>query len=41
MRLLIIPPSEEETYPTLAKIRNILGAAQTIGVIIILFLSIL
>lgn len=40
-RLIKLPPSEEETYPTIAKIRNILGAAKTIGVIIILLLSIL
>ena len=39
--LIKLPPSEEETYPTLAKIRKILGAAKTIGVIIILLLSIL
>ena len=41
MQLLKAPPSEEETYPTIAKIRNILGVAKTIGVIIILLLSIL
>ena len=35
------PPSEEETYPTIAEIRKILGVAKTIGVIIILLLSIL
>ncbi|MBI5729697.1 MAG: hypothetical protein HY963_01030 [Ignavibacteriales bacterium] len=40
-RLIKLPPSEEETYPTIAKIRNILGVAKTIGVIIILLLSIL
>ncbi|NJD22265.1 MAG: hypothetical protein FIA82_06290 [Melioribacter sp.] len=40
-QLIKAPPSEEETYPTLAKIRNILGVAKTIGVIIILLLSIL
>lgn len=39
--LIKLPPSEEETYPTIAKIRKILGAAKTIGVIIILLLSIL
>ncbi len=40
-RLIKLPPSEEETYPTIAKIRNVLGVAKTIGVIIILLLSIL
>ncbi len=40
-QLIKAPPSEEETYPTLAKIRKILGVAKTIGVIIILLLSIL
>lgn len=40
-QLLKVPPSEENTYPTLAKIRSILGAVKTIGVIIILLLSIL
>lgn len=39
--LIKLPPSEEETYPAIAIIRKILGAAQTIGVIIILLLSIL
>lgn len=39
--LIKLPPSEEETYPAIAKIRKILGAAKTIGVIIILLLSIL
>jgi len=40
-QLIKAPPSEEETYPTLAKIRKILGVAKTIGVIIILLLSFL
>ncbi len=40
-QLIKAPPPEEETYPTLAKIRTILGVAKTIGVIIILLLSIL
>lgn len=39
--LIKLPPSEEETYHAIAKIRKILGAAKTIGVIIILLLSIL
>ncbi len=40
-QLIKAPPSEEETYHTLAKIRKILGVAKTIGVIIILLLSFL
>ena len=40
-RLLKLPPSEEESYSTLVKIRNILGISKTIGVMIILLLSIL
>lgn len=35
------PPSEEETYPTVSKIRKILGVAKTIGVIVIMILSLL
>lgn len=42
IKLLIkAPSSEEETYSTLAKIRNLLGVAKTIDVIIILLLSFL
>jgi len=41
IQLFKAPPSEEETYPTIAKIRKILGVAKTIGVIIILLLSVL
>ena len=39
--LIKLPPSEEKVYPTLAKIRKILGVAKTIGVIIIMLLSLL
>ena len=38
--LLKLPPSEEETYPTIAKVRSILNVVKTIGVAIILLLSI-
>ena len=40
-QLLIPPPSEEETYPTVSTIRKILKLAKTAGVIIILILSLL
>lgn len=39
--LIKLRPSEEKTYPTIVKIRKILGVVKTIGVIIILLLSIL
>ncbi len=39
--LLIQPPSEEETYPTVSTIRKILSVAKTAGVILILILSLL
>ena len=40
-QLLIPPAPEEETYPTISTIRKILGVAKTVGVIIILILSLL
>jgi hypothetical protein len=40
-QLIKSPPSEEDTYPLMAKIRKILGNAQTIGAVIILILSLL
>jgi hypothetical protein len=39
--LMKLPPNESEVYPTMSAIRQVLGAAKTIGVIIILLLSIL
>ncbi|MFA7418244.1 MAG: hypothetical protein WCZ90_01060 [Melioribacteraceae bacterium] len=39
--LMKLPPNEAEEYPTLSVIRKVLGAAKTVGVIIILLLSIL
>ncbi|MBI3125877.1 MAG: hypothetical protein HYZ10_15885 [Ignavibacteriales bacterium] len=39
--LMKLPPNEAEEYPALSVIRKILGAAKTVGVIIILLLSIL
>jgi hypothetical protein len=41
MELLKLPPSEEATYPLLAKIRKILSVSQTVGAIIIMLLSVL
>ncbi|MHB8905765.1 MAG: hypothetical protein ACYC6D_06535 [Melioribacteraceae bacterium] len=40
-KLIVLPPSEEETYPEVSTIRKILGVAKTAGVIIILILSLL
>jgi hypothetical protein len=37
--LLILPPGEEVTYPLIAKLRKVLGTAQTISTILILLLS--
>lgn len=39
--LMKLPPNEAEEYPTLSVIRKILGAAKTVGVIIIFLLSVL
>lgn len=39
--LMKLPPNESETYPTVSAIRQVLGVAKTVGVIIILLLSIL
>lgn len=39
--LMKLPPNEAEIYPTISAIRKILGAAKTVGVIIILLMSIL
>lgn len=39
--LMKLPPNEAETYPTVHKLRQVLGIAKTVGVIIILLLSIL
>jgi len=39
--LMILPPNESEVYPTISAIRQVLGVAKTVGVIIILLLSIL
>lgn len=36
--ILVPPPSEEEAYPLITKVRKILGAAQTIGAIVIFIL---
>ena len=41
LQLLKVPPSEEATYPLLAKIRKLLSVSQTAGAIIIMLLSIL
>jgi len=39
--LMKLPPNEAETYPAVHKLRQVLGIAKTVGVIIILLLSIL
>ncbi len=38
--LMKLPPNESEVYPTISAIRQILGVAKTVGVIIILLMSI-
>jgi hypothetical protein len=41
MKLITLPPSEEIAYPTVSTIRKIWGLTKTVGVIIILILSLL
>ena len=40
-QLFVIPPSEEETYPTVSTIRKVLYVVRRVGAIVLLILSLL
>jgi hypothetical protein len=40
-QLLLPPPSEEETYPTISTIRKVLYVVRRVGAIVLLILSLL